>query len=131
MNQEEDTGNDGADADEDTLDPVLAGILAALWQAAREPGGGPLSLARLSKRASVQMSVLRRVLTQLAEADLAEAEIDESGRGTTQLTAEGRALCDELFETPGALPDLDSLEDPEDSDDDEDAGRSEHLPRIH
>ena len=120
MNQEEDTGNDGADADEDTLDPVLAGILAALWQAAREPGGGPLSLARLSKRASVQMSVLRRVLTQLAE-----AEIDESGRGTARLTAEGRALCDQLFETPGALPDLD------DTDDDEDPGRSEHLPRIH
>ncbi|MGO4762305.1 ArsR family transcriptional regulator [Cupriavidus sp. 2KB_3] len=119
MNQPEDN------ADEDTLDPVLAGILGALWQAAREPGGGALSLARLSKRAAVQMSVLRRVLTQLAEADLAEAEIDESGRGTARLTAEGRALCDELFETPGALPDLD------DSDDDEDPGRSEHLPRIH
>ncbi len=100
---------------------------AALWQAARAPGGGALSLARLSKRAAVQMSVLRRVLTQLAEADLAEAEIDESGRGTARLTAEGRALCDQLFETPGALPDLDA----EDTDDDEDPGRSEHLPRIH
>ncbi|CAG2137576.1 hypothetical protein D3C81_1362980 [compost metagenome] len=119
MNQTEDN------ADEDTLDPVLAGILGALWQAARAPGGGALSLARLSKRAAVQMSVLRRVLTQLAEADLAEAEIDESGRGTARLTAEGRALCDQLFETPGALPDLD------DTDDDEDPGGSEHLPRIH
>lgn len=121
-------------ADEDTLDPVLAGILGALWQAAQEPGGGPLSLARLSKRAAVQMSVLRRVLTQLAEADLAEADIDESGRGTAQLTAEGRALCDALFEAPGALPDpgaSEDSEDSEDSDDDEDPGRSEHFPRIH
>lgn len=115
----DDTAQDAPDDDTEAgLDPVLAGILGELWQAATDPAARPMSLARLSKRAGVQMSVLRRVLTQLEDAGLAMAQIGEDGRGTAQLTDEGRALCDQLF--GGAEGDDDSGPEP-----------SEHLPRIH
>ena len=58
------------------------------------------ALARLSKRASVQMSVLRRVLTQLDDAGLVGTAMEEDGRGTARLTEEGQALCDQLFDSP-------------------------------
>jgi predicted transcriptional regulator len=82
---------------DDAIDPVLEAILRALW----EHTGGDLSLARLSKRAGVQMSVLRRMLTQLADAELAVMTLEEEGRGSARLTDEGEALCGQLFEEDG------------------------------
>jgi DNA-binding IscR family transcriptional regulator len=67
-------------SEQEGIDPVLEAILRALWEHARE-AGGDLSLARLSKRAEAQMSVLRRVLTQLADAGLAVMTLEEGGRG--------------------------------------------------
>jgi len=120
--------DDAAQAETETLDPVLAAILRVLWEHAREhraqtsdlgaepdrrraqtadpsaadskaPDNG-LSLARISKRAGVQMSVLRRVLTQLADADLARVAMEEDGRGAARLTEEGAAICEQLFDAP-------------------------------
>jgi hypothetical protein len=120
--------DDAAQAETETLDPVLAAILRVLWEHAREhraqtpesgaepdrrraqtadpsadegkaPDNG-LSLARISKRAAVQMSVLRRVLTQLADADLARVAMEEDGRGAARLTEEGAAICEQLFDAP-------------------------------
>ncbi|WP_370459271.1 ArsR family transcriptional regulator [Cupriavidus sp. SW-Y-13] len=100
-NQSDDS-NRNEDADDD-LDPVLGAILQTLWDHTRSVAAQPeaaakdLSLARLSKRASVQMSVLRRMLTQLSEADLVVTAMEEDGRGTARLTEEGEALCGQLF----------------------------------
>jgi len=91
--------NDEAD-ERQGIDPVLVAILHALWAHAAE-AGGDLSLARLSKRADVQMSVLRRMLTQLADADLVEMTLEEDGRGAARLTGEGEALGGELFGEDG------------------------------
>jgi len=89
------------DADEpEGLAPALAAILRVLWEHAAEAGDG-LSLARLSKRTGAQMSVLRRVLTQLADADLVVMTLEEDGRGSTRLTDEGQALCGQLFGVDG------------------------------
>lgn len=88
------------EAEDGGLDPVLAAILQALWDHARSGPGKDLSLARLSKRAGVQMSVLRRVLTQLAEAELVATVMEEDGRGAARLTEDGEALCGQLFDGP-------------------------------
>ena len=94
--------SDGTGADEENggLDPVLAAILQSLWDHARSGPDKDLSLARLSKRAGVQMSVLRRVLTQLADADLVATTMEEDGRGAARLTEDGEALCGQLFDGP-------------------------------
>lgn len=91
---------EGQAGEEEGLDPVLAAILQALWDHSRAGSDKDLSLARLSKRASVQMSVLRRVLTQLDDAGLVGTAMEEDGRGTARLTEEGQALCDQLFDSP-------------------------------
>ena len=98
--------NDADDLPEDEgeageLDPVLGAILQTLWDHSRAGSDKDLSLARISKRASVQMSVLRRVLTQLGAAGLVDTAMEEDGRGSARLTDEGLALCGQLFETPG------------------------------
>ena len=95
--------NDADDLPEDEgeageLDPVLGAILQALWDHSRAGSDKDLSLARISKRAGVQMSVLRRMLTQLAEADIVVTVMEEDGRGTVRLTEDGEALCGQLFE---------------------------------
>ena len=82
------------------LDPLIAGILFQLWGASREEAGKPWSLARLSKRAEVPMSTLRRYLTQLEAAGLVRVTMDEQGRGSAGLLDEGLALCAALFEAP-------------------------------
>lgn len=86
------------DTGAEDMDPAVAGILQVLWTASQETDGKRWSLARISKRAGVQMSVLRRVLTQLEQLELAETTMDEEGRGTAHLTEEGEALCAELFD---------------------------------
>lgn len=101
---DEDGNFDDADADnagdDDGIDPVLAAILRALWDHAQAGQDRDLSLARISKRASVQMSVLRRMLTQLADADLVVTAMEEDGRGTARLTDDGESLCAQLFAAP-------------------------------
>jgi hypothetical protein len=96
-----DNTDDNMDGEPEGLDPVLAAILRALWEHAQTEGGKDLSLARLSKRAGVHMSVLRRVLTQLADAELAVMTLEEDGRGSARLTDEGEALCGQLFDEDG------------------------------
>lgn len=81
------------------IDPAIVAVLQVLGQAGRA-GGGPWSLARIAKRAGLPMSVLRRVLTQLQAAGLAEVSIDETGRGHASLTAAGAELAAQVFPEP-------------------------------
>ena len=81
----------------DELDPVIATVLVQLWEASHDPLGKSWSLAKLSKRAQVPMSTLRRGLTQLDAAGFVDVVIREDGTGTAALNAAGRALCAELF----------------------------------
>ncbi len=75
------------------VDAGVALVLEHLWAARRESPGRPWSLAKLAKRAALPMSVLRRTLTLLQAAGLADFELDEAGRGFAALSAEGEALC--------------------------------------
>lgn len=84
----------------DELDPAIVDVLLVLRQAGIEAGGGPWSLAKIAKRAQLPMSVLRRVLTQLQSAGLAEVSIEEDGRGHASLTQEGAALAAQWFPDP-------------------------------
>ncbi|SDO97623.1 hypothetical protein SAMN04488595_103332 [Ralstonia sp. 25mfcol4.1] len=95
-----DAADDMPEGEDDDLDPVVGAILKTLWDHGQSGADKDLSLARLSKRASVQMSVLRRVLTQLGAADLVDTVIEEDGRGTARLTDEGQAVCGQLFGEP-------------------------------
>ncbi|MGO4326555.1 transcriptional regulator [Cupriavidus sp. 2TAF22] len=87
----------GAAAAPEDLDPALVSVLQILYAAARDPAGRPWSLAKISKQAALQMSVLRRVLTQLRSVELADTEIGEDGRGTARLTPAGVQVCAQLF----------------------------------
>lgn len=80
---------DGAEG----VDAGVALVLEHLWAARCESPGRPWSLAKLAKRAALPMSALRRTLTLLQAAGLADFELDEAGRGFAALTAEGEALC--------------------------------------
>ncbi|MGO4302581.1 hypothetical protein [Cupriavidus sp. RAF12] len=132
-----DEAADGQDGQEDGLDsvggldPALAGILDVLWREAQMPEGKVLSLARISKRASVQMSVLRRVLTQLADAELVVMTMEEDGRGTASLTPEGEGLCSQLFGGPDVGPEADPEMGPDQDPDANRSAGSDDLPRIH
>lgn len=82
------------------IDPAMVAALQVLWQAGREGGNSPWSLAKIAKRAQLPMSVLRRVLTQLQAAGLADVAIDEEGRGHASLTAAGAELAAQAFPNP-------------------------------
>ncbi len=82
------------------IDPAIVNVLLVLRQAGIENGGAPWSLAKVAKRAQLPMSVLRRVLTQLQAAELAEFSIEEDGRGHAGLTPEGAALAAQWFSDP-------------------------------
>jgi DNA-binding transcriptional ArsR family regulator len=92
------------DDDDGELDPVVEQLLTVLWEAAREASedrsGKVWSLAKISKRADLPMSTLRRYLTQLQSAGVVDVQIDEEGRGSAALTGEGRELCEALFGEP-------------------------------
>ncbi|WP_051974847.1 helix-turn-helix domain-containing protein [Cupriavidus necator] len=79
------------------IDPAILAVLQVLCQAGREGGASPWSLARIAKRAQLPMSVLRRVLTQLQAAGLADFEIDEEGRGHASLSQAGAELATQVF----------------------------------
>jgi hypothetical protein len=95
-----------ADRDEpsDAIDPVFEALLAQLWEAANETGGKIWSLAKLSKRAQIPQSSLRRYLTSLTEAGLVTVTLDEAGFGSSTLTEFGRSVCEDLFGAPPARP---------------------------
>ncbi|MCO4860773.1 helix-turn-helix domain-containing protein [Cupriavidus sp. WGlv3] len=78
------------------IDPAIVAVLQVLCQAGRA-GGGLWSLARIAKRCGLPMSVLRRVLTQLQAAGLADMSIDEAGRGHARLTEAGAELAAQVF----------------------------------
>jgi hypothetical protein len=78
-------------------DPALAALLEQLWRAATSSPDKPWSLAKLSKQSQLQMSTLRRWLTDLVAADLVEVTINEDGSGSAALNARGRELCGALF----------------------------------
>lgn len=89
------------DSDEDgELDPTIERLLMLLWEAARESSGKSWSLAKLSKRADLPMSTLRRYLTQLQSAGVVDVQMDEEGRGSAALTGEGMELGEALFGEP-------------------------------
>jgi len=90
------------DDDDNGLDPTVEQLLMLLWEAASATAGDgkPWSLAKISKRAELPMSTLRRYLTQLQSAGVIDVQMDDEGRGTALLTAEGRELCEALFGEP-------------------------------
>ncbi|QEZ43166.1 Rrf2 family transcriptional regulator [Cupriavidus oxalaticus] len=79
------------------IDPAILATLQVLCQAMREGGTTPWSLAKIAKRAQLPMSVLRRVLTQLQAAGLADFAIDEAGHGHASLTPAGAELAAQVF----------------------------------
>jgi DNA-binding transcriptional ArsR family regulator len=81
----------------DAIDPVIETLLGQLWEAANERGGKIWSLAKLSKRAQIPQSSLRRYLTSLTEAGLVTVTLDEAGLGSSTLTEFGRSVCMDLF----------------------------------
>ena len=85
------------DPPSDAIDPVVEGLLGHLWEAANEPGGKVWSLAKLSKRAQMPQSTLRRYLSSLTEAGLVSVTLDEAGLGSSTLTEFGRSVCTDLF----------------------------------
>ncbi|WP_089340466.1 hypothetical protein [Burkholderia singularis] len=82
----------------DTLDPAIVAVLLRLREAAVETPGGAWSLAKLSKRARLPMSALRRALTQLDAAGLTQTLMRDDATGRAVLTALGRELSDALAE---------------------------------
>lgn len=87
---------------EDGIDAALIALLALLWQARQEAPDKPWSLAKLAKRAGVQMSTLLRQLNALSSAGLVSVVTAESGGGSALLSAAGAELCASVFAAPSA-----------------------------
>ncbi len=85
------------DAGQAGVDPMFAALLQAFWDIHRDPPGKRLSLARLSKRAELPMSTLRRMLTQLEDAGLVAVAIDEDGTGSVLPAPELLSLIEDLL----------------------------------
>ena len=88
--------------EEEEIDTALIALLALLWQARQEAPDKPWSLAKLAKRAGVQMSTLLRQLNALSSAGLVVVATAESGGGSAQLSAAGAQLCASVFAPPPA-----------------------------
>ncbi|HEX7986492.1 MAG TPA: ArsR family transcriptional regulator [Duganella sp.] len=83
---------------DDEVMAALVSVLETLWRIEAEQPGKPCSLAKLSKQAQRPMSVLRRQLLMLADADWIELRLDEGGiTGSVRLSAGGLQLGRELF----------------------------------
>lgn len=87
---------------EEGVDAALIALLALLWQARQEAPEKPWSLAKLAKRAGVQMSTLLRQLNALSSAGLVLVTTAESGGGSALLSAAGAELCASMFAPPPA-----------------------------
>jgi DNA-binding IclR family transcriptional regulator len=102
---DDDSRSDSVSADRSTdrSTPPLSGDEQTAEQLSRllfvlsgAPAGESLSLARISKRAGLPMSTLRRLLTALADAGLLTFRLDEAtGRGSACLTPAGHNLLAE------------------------------------
>ncbi|WP_205677539.1 helix-turn-helix domain-containing protein [Aquitalea denitrificans] len=79
------------------MDAALLAVLEQLWRAAGQVGQQPWSLARLAKQSGLPMSVLRRQLSYLQAAGVVQLQLGEDGRGSAGLSADGLALCREMF----------------------------------
>ena len=87
---------------EEEIDTALIALLALLWQARQEAPEKAWSLAKLAKRAGVQMSTLLRQLNALSSAGLVVVATAESGGGSALLSAAGAQLCASVFTAPPA-----------------------------
>jgi len=88
------------DAEALSGDAALEAVLAELCSAPVRQGG-PLSLARLSKRTGLHMSTLLRLLTALEAADLVVLSENQRGVQCAALTAQAAASLDHaLREAP-------------------------------
>ena len=85
---------------EEEIDTALIVLLALLWQARQEAPEKPWSLAKLAKRAGVQMSTLLRQLNALSSAGLVVVATAENGGGSALLSAAGAQLCASVFTPP-------------------------------
>ena len=81
----------------DDIDPALVAVLGQLWRAREETPGRAWSLAKLAKQSDLPMSALRRQLTALEEAGLADVQMNEDGTGSAWLTEQGATLCRAVF----------------------------------
>lgn len=81
----------------DDIDPALVAVLAQLWRAKQETPARAWSLPKLAKQSALPMSALRRQLTALADAGLAEVRVSEQGAGSAWLTGEGESLCSAII----------------------------------
>jgi DNA-binding IclR family transcriptional regulator len=79
------------------IDPSIPEVMRILWEARNETRGTPWSLAKITKRAGLPMSVLRRVLTQLQSIGLVEVHLAEDGSGHASLTEAGAQLAAGIF----------------------------------
>ena len=82
------------------IDAALAALLALLWEAHQEARGKPWPLAKLAKRAGVQMSTLLRQLNALSSAGLVRVATAEHGGGSASLSASGAQLSASMFTPP-------------------------------
>lgn len=87
---------------EEEIDTALIVLLALLWEARQEAPEKPWSLAKLAKRAGVQMSTLLRQLNALSSAGLVVVATAENGGGSASLSAAGAQLCASMFAPPPA-----------------------------
>ena len=87
---------------EEEIDTALIALLALLWEARQEAPEKAWSLAKLAKRAGVQMSTLLRRLNALSSAGLVTVATAESGGGSASLSAAGAELCTSVFAPPPA-----------------------------
>lgn len=87
---------------EENIDAALMTLLALLWDARQDAPEKPWSLAKLAKRAGVQMSTLLRQLNALSSAGLVAVATAEHGGGSALLSAAGAELCASVFVPPPA-----------------------------
>ena len=73
----------------------LSALLADMM-AETQRGRQTIPMAALCKRLGVRMSTLQRHLTSLAEHGVVTVHCDDGGRWTTELTAYGMGLFDQL-----------------------------------
>ena len=83
------------------VDAALIALLALLWEARQDVPGKPWSLAKLAKRAGLQMSTLLRQLNALSSAGLVTVATAEGGGGSASLSTAGAELCASMFAPPG------------------------------
>ena len=85
---------------EEGIDAALIALLALLWEARQDAPAKPWSLAKLAKRAGIQMSTLLRQLNALSSAGLVSVTTAENGGGSASLSAAGAELCTSVFAPP-------------------------------